>query len=173
MKDLCGISVCTVIYVFLNILKLFTGHKRKKIRKLISRNESVLFAVTLTSRLQDPWQWTAPLCRPCVQSFKSTKRETCSAVALSTLFFMTLTEYTELIEEFYAPNYFYQKTLSLMKFVLTDTRNSKSRPDRLVGFLSFVCFEISCRMRSYIILNGECECLSVVWRAIRSGCSQL
>ena len=95
--------------LFFKLLKLFTGLKRKQIRKLISRNESVLFAVILTSLLQNPWQWTAPLCRPCVNSFKSTKREICSAVALSTLFFMTLTEYTELIEEFYARIYFTRK----------------------------------------------------------------
>jgi len=113
--------------LFFNFLSFFTGRKRKQIRKLISRNESVLFAVTLTSPLQDPWQWTAPLCGPCVYRFKSTKREICSVVALSTVFFMTLTEYTELIEEFYAPVYFTRKHSIWWKFIFTDTVEKQPR----------------------------------------------
>jgi len=46
---------------------------------------------------------------------------------------MTLTEYTELIEEFYARIYFTRKRSIWWKYVFTDTRNSKSNPDRALG----------------------------------------
>jgi hypothetical protein len=51
---------------------------------------------------------------------------------------MTLTEYTEWIEKFYARIYFTRKHSIWWNFVFTDTCNSKSSPDRLVQFLSFI-----------------------------------